>query len=330
MERTTVRGRTTLLAVLVVGVALLVAWFAVVRILSLTQEAAVRDAASLRAADFVALLESGATPDDLRIGLEEDVLVQVVDDSGAVVAASPSLEARAPIAQLDPGGSVTIEDTPTEPDDSFLVVARAARHPTETFTILVGRNLDSVTEASAVVTLVLGSSIPLLLFIVGATTWKVVGRALEPVERMRARAEEISAGDLGLRIPGSGTDDELGRLGRTLNEMLERLERARLTQQRFVSDASHELRNPIAAIRQHAESALAHPETTDVPRLAEEVTREALRLQHLTEDLLFFARSAEASAPIRLDRLRMDEVVLEVVRRSVRSPDLRIDTSAVD
>ncbi len=113
----------------------------------------------------------------------------------------------------------------------------------------------------------------------------VVGRALAPVEAIRAEVDAISASALHRRVPDPPADDEIGRLARTMNRMLERLDRAQARQRRLVSDASHELRSPVAAIRQHAEVALAHPDRTSAAELAATVLAEDLRLQRLAEDL---------------------------------------------
>jgi signal transduction histidine kinase len=111
--------------------------------------------------------------------------------------------------------------------------------------------------------------------------------------------------------------------------MLSRLEGSRRTQERLVSDAAHELRNPIAAIRQYAEVALAHPEKTDTSSLAEDVLTEDLRLQNLAEDLLFLARADEHTFEVHAVGVDMDDIVLEEAERLKKTTDLRIDTSAV-
>src|SRR5678815_3141444 len=82
---------------------------------------------------------------------------------------------------------------------------------------------------------------------------------------------------------------------------------------RFVSDASHELRSPIAAIRQHAEVAAAHPETTDVAELAGTVLREEERLESLVADLLLLARLDEGPAGAVIEEVDVDDVVLAEV-----------------
>jgi signal transduction histidine kinase len=100
-------------------------------------------------------------------------------------------------------------------------------------------------------------------------------------------------------------------------------------QRRFVSDAAHELRSPVASMRQHAEVAVAHPETTDVRELATTVTEESVRLQAIVEDLLLLARLDEGALRLDNDEVDLDDVVLGEARRLRNGGTLAIETSAV-
>jgi len=114
-----------------------------------------------------------------------------------------------------------------------------------------------------------------------------------------------------------------------MNRMLDRLERAQLRQRRLVSDASHELRSPVAALRQHAEVALAHPERTTTDELARTVLDESLRVQDLVEDLLLLARFDEDSVRLRRRPVDLDDLVFDEARRLRATTALRVDTTAV-
>jgi signal transduction histidine kinase len=111
--------------------------------------------------------------------------------------------------------------------------------------------------------------------------------------------------------------------------MLERLDEAHRREQRFVSDASHELRNPIATIRHLTEVALAHPDGTSVESMAAEILSEDLRLQDLAEGLLLLARADEHTLEMSAVPIDLDDLVLEEAHRLKERTSLRIETSGI-
>jgi len=283
-----IRWRVTLAAVVVVGLALLGGAAGMIALLHRAHEDNVRTAARLRAKEIAAVLVAGQAPGTLAVDDDEEVLIQVVDPSGAVVASSPNMAGRPAVADVRPGSARRIDETPIE-DETSVVVAEAARGPAGTFTVLVARTLgDGSTEEVAEL---LRIGLPLLLALVGVTTWLAVGRALIPT--------------------------------------LGRLEESQARQRRFVGDASHELRSPLAIIRQHAEVALAHPERADTAKLARTVLTEDTRMQRLVEDLLLLARADEGTSPVRRQPVDLDDVVFEVATALRQSSPLRVDTTAV-
>jgi signal transduction histidine kinase len=324
-----VRARTTAGAVLVVGVALIVAAIVLITLTRQTLERNIRAAATLRARDVAAVLRDGMAPETLEIANEDDVRVQVLDDAGDVLASSPRLEGHPAVATLAPGESRVVHGIPGEPDDPFEVVAVSVRASGDSLLVLVARSLDPVEESVVVIRRILLVVVPLLLVVVWFTTWSVVGRALTPVEAMRAEVSEISAPELHRRVPIPAGDDEIARLARTMNGMLDRLDKAQRRQQRLVSDASHELRSPIAAIKQHAEVALAHPDGTSVGELAADVLAEDGRLERLASDLLLLARADEHTLELIGRPLDLDDLVLAEARRLRQVSSLRIDTTGV-
>ncbi len=165
----------------------------------------------------------------------------------------------------------------------------------------------------------------LILVVVAAATWRATGRALRPVGAIRREVEEISGRRLDRRVPVPPGDDEVARLARTMNTMLDRLQAASDEQRRFVADASHELRNPVAAIRAAVEVPLAHPGTVDPMAALRDLDDESLRLQHVVTDLLDLARLGEGHVG-RHAEVDVDDVVLEEVARMRRlHPGHRID-----
>jgi HAMP domain-containing protein len=149
----------------------------------------------------------------------------VLDEEGRVVAASPNAGRLAPVARLRPGKSELVH-APINEDGEFLAVATGADTPLGRCTVVVARSTEAVTEATAVVTEMLAVGLPLLLAVVAVTTWVVVGRVLAPVEAIRTEVDAISAAALHRRVPDPPADDQIGRLARTMNRMLARLEQA--------------------------------------------------------------------------------------------------------
>jgi signal transduction histidine kinase len=321
-----VRVRTTLAAVVVVGVALLVGAVALVAAMQATLVGNLREATALRAAELAAVLEGGERP-GFAVADPDEELVQVVDVDGTVVDASDNVAGRPPVAQLQPGQSERIGAAVG--DDDLLAAASGAHTPDGRLTVIVARSVDDVAESTQVVTGLLAVGLPVLLGLVGVTTWHLVGRALAPVEGIRTEVEAISSAELHRRVPAPGGRDEVARLADTMNRMLGRLEGAQLRQRRFVADAAHELRSPVASIRQHAEVARAHPERSSLDALSGTVLTESLRIQRLVDDLLLLARADEGSLPLRRRSVDLDDLVFEEARRLRNTTDLRIDTERV-
>jgi signal transduction histidine kinase len=321
--------RTTVGATVVVGLALVVGAFALVAWLSRSLTEDVETTARLRADDVVALLESGTPPGALAVEDQEDSAVQVVAGNGRVVAASANLAGRPPIADLAPGRARTVHDLPLGDQGEYRVVAEAATRDDQTFTVLVARTLEPVEEGRRAIVAALAAGVPLLVLIVAGTTWIVTGRALRPVEAIREQVGDITDGHLDRRVPVPEADDEIARLARTMNEMLARLEVSRARQQRFVSDASHELRSPLATIRHELELLLTDPDRADVHPMAEGLMAECLRMQALVDDLLLLARSDESAAPRRERAVDLDDLVLAEAERLRSRGAVRVDATHV-
>ncbi|TQK70921.1 MULTISPECIES: HAMP domain-containing sensor histidine kinase [unclassified Nocardioides] len=313
------RLRTTLAAVLVVAVALVVA--AVLLVLAV--RSSLRDAAETtaehRASDLVTQVDSGRLPEPGETDDEpDDVVWQVTGADGQVVVASGSLSGRIPV------------------EDGEVVALRGGEHRYVVVTedtgaggvVAVAASLEDLDETTAALVVPLLLGVPLLLVVVGATTWLVVGRALRPVDRIRAEVERISGSSLERRVPVPTGKDEIGRLARTMNLMLGRVQEASELQQQFVSDASHELRSPVASLRQVAEVAQAHPGALPEGELAATVLEESLRMQLLVDQLLVLARAGEGAPRMRRVDVDVDDLVLLHARRGGR-PCPEIDTGGV-
>lgn len=173
-------------------------------------------------------------------------------------------------------------------------------------------DVEQVDEGVEATLYALMVAVPALLAVIAVTAWLLVGRALRPVDAIRVRVAEITASELDRRVPEPPVRDELGRLARTMNAMLARLQDAHDRQRRFVGDAAHELRSPLAAMLTRLEVGLAHPADTDWVALAREAHQQGSRLNRLADELLVLSRS-DAGASDQLEWVDLDELVLAEV-----------------
>jgi len=158
--------------------------------------------------------------------------------------------------------------------------------------------------------------IPLTLFLAGAGGWWLAGRAFDPINRVVAAAQRLSAERLDERLPVPAAEDEVRHLTLTLNEMLDRLEKAFQSQQRFVADASHELKTPLTilmgeldVLRQQARS------VEDYRKFLSSASEELQRLSQIIQNLLLLAQADSGKPLVLREGVRLEEVVLEVVER---------------
>ncbi|MEU1490603.1 HAMP domain-containing sensor histidine kinase [Streptomyces sp. NPDC005776] len=326
-----VRARAALGATVVVALALAAAGLAVLLVLraNLTDQAGLQ--AEVAARETAGQLALGVPYDKLDMSDEEDHPVQVTDEDGRVVAVSKDLEAisgtgtggvapqRPPAlaatgdddeerddddATADPArGEVSTDDpdfthgTATVDGDraDYRFASVEATNPAgRTLTVHAGAPLAAEQRAVTSVRGAMLAGLPVVLLVVAGVTWLVTRRALRPVEGIRREMAAITASeDLSRRVPEPGSHDEIARLARTTNETLTALEASVERQRRFVADASHELRNPIASLRTQLEVGAAHPGLLDVTG----AVADTVRLQALAADLLLLARLDAGERP---------------------------------
>ncbi len=170
--------------------------------------------------------------------------------------------------------------------------------------VVVGSSLGDRDEALDGLARLLLIGGPVALLLASLAGYWMTAAALRPVDAMRGRAAEISS-DPGERLPVPEADDELRRLGETLNAMLGRLEQALERERRFVDDASHELRTPLALHKIELELALLHASSEEELRTAiASATDEIDRLIALAEQLLVVARADDAGVAIERQPVR--------------------------
>ncbi len=160
--------------------------------------------------------------------------------------------------------------------------------------------------------------VPLVTALVAVVVWRSVGRALRPVEQLRADADVIAAAGVDNRLGRPGTGDEVDRLAGTLNSMLDRLGEADQRQRRFVADAAHELRSPLAGLRARLETG-GDPETD---------LEQVRRMQDLVDSLLLLSRSDAGQLPQSGQLVDLDEIVDEAIL-GLGPQAVAIDTTGV-
>jgi signal transduction histidine kinase len=163
--------------------------------------------------------------------------------------------------------------------------------------------------------------VPALLLLVAVLTWLAVGRALKPVSAIRGKMADITANDLHQRVPEPDSRDEIAALARTVNATLDRLQTAVEQHKRFVADAAHELRSPLAILRAHLE--LAGPRT-EARALAAQALNDVDRIQTLTADLLLLAR-LDAGEPPRDQEVDLGQVVAEEAAQPRPRPEVTVE-----
>ncbi len=277
-----------------------------------------QDAATF--AEQVGAAGAEALPD-----LDDDRFWQVIDrDSGAVVAASDAAEGFGALADRDgeaPGLVLLDSDDPP-------FVTAVEREGGDAI-VVVGRSSEDVDATLATVGALLAISVPLVAGVVALTTWFAVGRSLAPVERMRRQVEQMSASDLSRRVDEPETRDEIGRLAHTMNGMLGRLEDSQAAQRRFVSDASHELKSPLASLRQYAEVAHAHPDRISAAELSDAVLEEGARLERLVQGMLVLSRADEGGLALRVTEVDLDDLLLAEAERLRAVGAIAVDVTEV-
>jgi signal transduction histidine kinase len=294
-----VRWRLTLIATLVFGVAISAAAFGIVRVVHDNLVDRIRETNNEQLDELAAQLQQSGQPESLNVPG-----AQVIHRDGIIYF---QINGRPPPREA-------VYETRRKVGDVVLVAQRSLAE--------VDGTVDDMTTMMFVV-------VPILIALVALAAWYFTGRALKPVEAIRVEAEAITGSTMHRRVPEPDTDDEVGRLARTMNAMLGRLEESSQRQRRFVSDASHELRSPLASIRTNLEVALRNGDTTHWPSVASRVLAEDERMEDTVSELLDLARLDEApdGTPVSsLPEVDLDELVHD---ETVRDHHVLINTTRV-
>jgi two-component system, OmpR family, sensor kinase len=318
MRRLPIRARLTLVFALAMAVVLAAVGALLYVRLGASLDEQLDERLEARAGLLAQLVRGGGPPRALEGGEEE--FAQVVGPDGAVLAATPGL-ADAPL--LSEGELARARERrlviekelasgADEAEESRLLVSSVD----DGTLILVGGSLEDRDEALAGLLaqlLVLG---PVALVLASGAGYLLAGAALRPVAAMRRRAGEISADTSGRRLPLPDAHDEVFRLGETLNEMLARLEEGLRRERRFVADAGHELRTPLALLRTELELARRRPRSQEeLEHALDSAAEEVDRLTRLAEDMLVLASTEEGRVRLRESDVSVRELLEGVALR---------------
>lgn len=296
-RRRSLRLRVTAAATLVLAVGLVLGTILLASLFQHRRVAVVDVAVRSEATTLSQLVASGDLPAPLPTPAGGTSVAQVLDSAGTVLAATASASRVLDIVPVDDlvkhlNHPFTTTSSTLGAANLRVIATHAVLHGVPVI-VVVADPLTDVTSTLSALRNVLLVAVPLVVFAAAAATWLAVSAALQPVDRMRAAADAVDVGvpDRApqLALPAAG--DELRRLGETLNDLLRRLHSAGERQRRFVADAAHELRSPIASLRTQLEVALAVPnQPEDWPRIVADALVDVERLSQLSEDLLLLAR----------------------------------------
>jgi heavy metal sensor kinase len=321
-----IRLRLTAWYVLTLAIALGAVAFALVVVFRAAMERQLDDELAARAAQVVSTLQSEGSTLSLQGQGGEDSLVVggefvgLYDSSGKLVdsSAAPPL-AGAAIAAFAAGSSATGSESLTSGAEHLRVravpVVDAGRRIA---TLAIVRSLTPIDNAERQLLGILALAVPLAVAIAAVGGYLLAYRALRPVEQLRRAAEDYSANDLTRRLaPQDLRDDELGRLARTLDAMLNRVAAAVEQRQRFTGDASHELRTPIATILADASLSLERPRSAeDYHATIARIASETARMARIVEGLLLLARADARGAPAHTEEVDLAALLEASIRRA--------------
>ncbi|MCT9933343.1 HAMP domain-containing histidine kinase [Planotetraspora sp. A-T 1434] len=322
-RRKSLRFRLTATASAVLALALATSAYVFVGVLGRALLSTIDDEVYRRGREVVALSDAGRLSDP--VVTVDNTIVQVLDPAGRIVNATPNTDRLVPLlpprereAAVRAAAPRFVDGRPYAlPGPLCVRVLRADGG----MTVIAARPFSEIGNALTTTAHVLIVGMPLLLALLAAASWLVIGRTLRPIALLRRGAAEISGTERSRRLPVPEARDEVHSLAATLNDMLARLEEADARQRALVSDAAHELRSPLASIRVQLEVALSHPEGQDWRETAEGVLEDTLRLTRLAEDLLALARLDEGR-PARREPVDLAELAAQTAERYGLTPEI--------
>lgn len=327
-----VRGQAAFVAVLVLAFALFTGGGIMLGALATTLRRGIEDTQRARLSEAVAVVAqrgiAGLTAEDVH-PLGSGGALQVLDPSRtgqAEVVYAADGRWDAPLTTARPAPGVTVVDRHARAphsDTPYLAVAQGITSEGTAYVVVTGGTLAGVDRALRQDALSLVGGVPLLSLLGGWAVWLLVGRTLRPVEELRTAVEEIGAADVTGRVPVPPRHDEIGRLAVTMNALLTRIQHSRDSQRRFVADASHELRSPVAALGAGLEILQQRPE--ELPAVLPLMMTETRHLASLTDGLLVLARADAGMLHRRTVDVDLDDIVAAEVSRMRTSTGLAVE-----
>ncbi|GAB2814597.1 hypothetical protein GCM10022221_10580 [Actinocorallia aurea] len=335
MNRWSIRTRMTVLAAIVtallcLGMAILLTIVLRSRVIELHREEVARSALGV-----IEMIKNGSLPEEIpRTGRLAGLdAVQVVDANGRTVAGTGDLGSRPRISTLMPtAADPHVAETvcgPRERECRTIVAVYVFEH--RWIIYLVDEPVPWY--ISGVYLVQVGLVSLMLIALTAAGTAHTVRVALEPIAEIRAQATRIARDigegrNRGMRLPLPEHDDELRAMTKAANLALARLEATIEREREFTSNASHDLRSPITAMRTELDEAMLYPDEADWPVTAEKLSAGLDRLSALVEDLLVLSR-LDSGAEVGKEPVDLADLVREEVARRPEDPRVRIDAKPV-
>ncbi len=263
-----------------------------------------------------------------------DKFFQIFGPQGQITLQSANISTRnIPLSQTAMDSALqshaTFETIRSHEEIPIRLLSYPIRHGDRLVNILrVGTSLQPGEDmlSRLVFVLLIGSPLAVAVSVLGG--WFLAGRALRPVDSMTLAAQRITGGDLTQRIHTT-SQDEIGRLASTFNDMIARLEASIRQTRQFSADASHELRTPLTIIKGEAELALRKPRSPDVYREVLDSNLEEIdRMSRIVEELLFLSRADLGEVTMASDPVQLDALVQEIhLQAMVLGQERRVETT---
>lgn len=276
-----------------------------------------------------------SSPGDPKLG---ESFARLFDPSGAILFANSPAFGAVPVdtsvLRQAAQGSEQIDTVGAGDHEARVITVPVTQNGTVVGVLQAGQSTSGVNDTLQNLLLILAVGVPLALVLASIGGWWVSSRALRPIDHVARLAREISGHDLSRRLNLDLPDDEVGRLARTFDDMIARLDAAFQRQRQFTADASHELRTPLTAIQGQIDVALTRRRGADeYQRVLAAVNQQVDRMTRLVSELLMLARSDAAAIPVAREPVVIADVAESVARQieasaGAKGVDLTVEAGA--